>query len=205
MRMKRVIFFIGLVLLSSSVSAQVLGTNTIIPEGTCGAGVSANAILCANSADHVVSVNSNAGTLTNFPTTVYSTASYTNATTTLSNITGLSFPVSASRNYHATCRVTWQASGTTGPKYQFTGPAAPTAVMVGGTLAKTVTTASQLSAVAYATVITDAVAVTTLTNFTDIIDIGLINGVNAGTVQLQAAEQGAGTLTVQNGSFCFVQ
>lgn len=144
------------------------------------------------------------------PQTLYASAGYTNATTTFSNITGLSFAVAASTNYHATCYLTWSPGGATtvGPKYIWTGPASPTAVTATGILAKTVTTASYLSvAVAsFATTLDDAVAVTASITQTDVVSIGVINGVNSGTVQLQAALHSAsGTYTLANGSYCSVQ
>lgn len=141
------------------------------------------------------------------PLTVFLTGSaYTNATTTFSNVTGLAFPVAASTNYHAICRITWQGSaGTTGPKYQFTGPASPTAVAVGMNSIVTATTVITASATAFSSAVANSGTVTTATNFTDTVDVSVLNGVNAGTVQLQAAANGAGTLTIQPGSYCTVQ
>jgi hypothetical protein len=43
------------------------------------------------------------------------------------------------------------------------------------------------------------------TNYVANISLGIINGANAGTVTLQAAANGAGTLTIQPGSFCVMQ
>lgn len=142
-----------------------------------------------------------------FPGTVVLTGSaYTNATTTLSNVTGLSFPVAAGTNYTAECYLTWQGSaGTTGPKWTFTGPATPTAVNIGATSAVTATTLTQGVSTAFGTSVNNAGTITTATNFTDRVTLGLVNGANAGTVQLQAAANGAGTLTVQPGSYCKVQ
>ena len=144
------------------------------------------------------------------PQTVYATAGYTNATSGFTNVTGLSFAVAANTSYHATCYMTWNPGGATtvGPKYIWTGPASPTAVTAAGILAKTVTTASYLSvAVAsFATTLDDAVAVTASITQTDTLSIGVINGANAGTVQLQAALHSAsGTYTLSNGSYCSVQ
>lgn len=142
----------------------------------------------------------------NAPTVTFVTSAYTNATTTFSNVTNLSFAVVASKNYKATCRITWQGSASTaGPKYQFTGPAAPTAVAVGMNSVVTATTTTAASAVAFSSPVANAGTVTATTNFTDTIDIGLVNGANAGTVQLQAAANGVGTLTIQPGSYCSVQ
>jgi hypothetical protein len=42
-------------------------------------------------------------------------------------------------------------------------------------------------------------------NHTGIITLGLVNGVNAGTVQLQAAANGSGTVTIAVGSYCTMQ
>lgn len=142
----------------------------------------------------------------NAPKSAYVTSAYTNATTTFSNVTALSFAVGATTNYHATCRITWQGSaGTTGPKYQFTGPAAPTAVAVGMNSVVTATTVIAASAVAFSSAVANTGTVTAATNFTDTIDIGVVNGANAGTVQLQAAANGVGTLTIQPGSYCSIQ
>lgn len=142
-----------------------------------------------------------------FPGTVFLTGSaYTNATTGLTNVTGLLFPVAANTNYTATCKLTWQGSaGTTGPKWTFTGPAAPTAVNIGAVSAVTATTFTQGVSTAFGTSVNNAGTITTATNFTDTVTLQLINGANAGTVQLQAAANGAGTLTVQPGSWCLAQ
>jgi hypothetical protein len=208
MKIRLLLLWLLLVLVGvAPLSAQTLGTNTNIPEGTCGAGVAAADIVCANAADHTISINPNNGTLTNVPATVFLTGSaYTNGTTTFSSITGLSFPVSASRNYHAICRITWQGSAnTTGPKYQFTGPATPTSVAAGMQSTVTATTFITASAVAFSSAMANSGTVTTGTNFTDTVDLAVLNGANAGTVQLQAAANGAGTLTIQPGSSCLVQ
>lgn len=139
--------------------------------------------------------------------TAYLTGSaYTNATTTFSNVTGLALPIAASQNYHVTCRITWQGTAaTTGPKYQFTGPASPTAVAAGMLSVVTATTFITASATAFSSAMANSGTVTTATNFTDVVDVSVINGANAGTVQLQAAANGAGTLTIQPGSYCMEQ
>jgi hypothetical protein len=43
------------------------------------------------------------------------------------------------------------------------------------------------------------------TNFEADVTMGLINGSNAGTVTVQAAANGSGTLTIQPGSGCQIQ
>lgn len=142
-----------------------------------------------------------------FPGTVFLTGSaYTNATTGFTSVTGLAFPVAASTNYTAHCNIVWQGSaGTTGPKYQFTGPGSPTAVGLGMHSTVTATTFITAAAVAFSSPVANSGTVTTATNFEDQLDLMVLNGTNAGTVQLQAAANGAGTLTIQPGSSCQVQ
>ncbi len=163
------------------------------------------AISIAGLAAYLLTPTTHGQTLGKASTAVYSTGSYTNATTTFSNVTGLSIPVGASDNYEITCRIVWQASANTaGPKYQFTGPSAPTAVAAGMNSVVTATTVIAASATAFSSVMANTGTVTTTTNFADTVSVGVINGTNAGTVQLQAAANGAGTLTIQNGSYCTV-
>lgn len=131
---------------------------------------------------------------------------YTNATTTFSNVPDLGWSVAASGQLHAVCRITWQGSATTtGPKYQVTGPASPTAVAVGVFSNVTSSTYTSGSAVAFSSAVANAGTITATTNFTDTVDVQVQNGTTAGTVQLQEAANGAGTLTVQPGSSCIVQ
>lgn len=233
--MKKVIIGLVIVLSSAVLFAQQLGITSVqnIASLTLNAvtnqltlGAPAHTLIINSTAPAAASrtytipdaaANANFGlfanapaTLQTTPLTVYATAGYTNATTTFSNITGLSFAVAASTNYHAICYLTWDPGGATtvGPKYIWTGPASPTAVTASGSLAKTVTTSSFLSVkvASFATTLDDAVAVTASITQTDVLNIGVINGANAGTVQLQAALHSAsGTYTLANGSYCTVQ
>lgn len=136
-------------------------------------------------------------------TTGFVTASYTNATTTFSSVPNLSFPVSAGANYYVECEIVWQGSAnTTGAKYQWTGPASPSAVVSGATFGITATTSGNAAAVAFSSAMANTGTITTATNFHDVVRLSLINGATAGTVQLQAAANGVGTLTIQAGSSC---
>lgn len=134
-------------------------------------------------------------------------AAYTNATTTFSNVTGLTnMPVQAKTSAKIHCDIYWQSSTTTaGPKYQFTGPASPTSVISQATSMDTTATFLQSVVTAFSTPMANTTAVTATTNFHDTVDLSLINGVNAGVVTLQAAANGAGTLTIQPGSVCTQQ
>jgi hypothetical protein len=141
-----------------------------------------------------------------FPSTLIATSSYSNNSTTFSN-TALSFPVSANHTYTATCLVVWSASATTaGPKFQITGPSSPATVLFsvdGGTGAAAYADAS---ATAFSSAITAfGTAGATSTNYTAHINISVVNGANSGTVTLQAAANGTGTLTIQPGSYCVQQ
>ncbi len=132
------------------------------------------------------------------------TAAYTNATTTYSTVTNLSFPVVSNHTYSMTCNLVWQGSVTTaGPKLQVTGPSSPTAVLLaadGGTgaaaYADAAVTAFSSGITAFGTAGAGA------TNYVMHVNLTVINGANAGTVALQAAANGSGTLTVQPGSYC---
>jgi hypothetical protein len=144
-------------------------------------------------------------------TAITSGAAYTNATTTFSNVVGgsgqtLQFSVEASTNYIVHCKLVWQGSAnTTGPKFQWTGPASPTAVAATAFSNVTATTFNEVSSVAFSSSMANAGTITTATNFVADVTLGLVNGTNAGTVTLQAAANGAGTLTIQPGSFCQLQ
>jgi hypothetical protein len=111
--------------------------------------------------------------------------------------------VAAGANYYVECEIVWQGSAnTTGAKYQWTGPSAPSAVVSGASFGITATTGGNAAAVAFSSAMANTGTITTATNFHDVVRFALINGVNAGTVQLQAAANGVGTLTIQPGSAC---
>jgi hypothetical protein len=140
------------------------------------------------------------------------TSQYTNATTTFSNVTGLSFAIDASTNYAISCKLIYQGSATTtGMKIQFTGPASPTKV----TAQTFQTTTTGAAGVFYSaavdgttfavTLAGPAAIVTTGADLSSTLDVGVENGTTAGTWQLQAAANGVGTLTIQVGSFCKMQ
>lgn len=136
---------------------------------------------------------------------------YTNATTTFSNVTGLSFALEASTNYSGECYLVYSASAVTaGPKVQFTGPASPTAVLYSSQIQLTnsvtaPTYADSAAASAFSTSQTASTAVTATTLLAVRINFSILNGTNAGTLQLQAASQGTGTLTLKQGSYCQMQ
>lgn len=141
-------------------------------------------------------------------TAVTSGTAYTNATTTFSDVVGnagqkLTFPVTVNGTYQVSCNILWQGSAaTTGPKFQWTGPASPTSVTASLNTAVTSVSTIQATATAFSSPMADTGVITTATNFIANVTLGLVNGANAGNVTLQAAANGAGTLTIQPGSSC---
>jgi hypothetical protein len=141
------------------------------------------------------------------------TAAYTNATTTFSNVigagatNGLSFTIDKNIRYTMHCSIVWQSSVlTAGPQFQITGPAAPTSVAITMISAITAATTASAAATAFSSPLNPVgAAVTATTNEVAYIDMELINGANSGVIQLQAAAQGVGTLTIQQGSGCTLQ
>ena len=145
--------------------------------------------------------------------TVVLTAAYTNATTTFSNVQdatphALGFAVNASQTMVVNCMLMYQVSaGTDGLIVQWTGPASPTGFEADMQYTTTGTTTVSVAPVtALSTQIpTTGTAATATTNFIAKVHATLINGANAGTLQLQAKGVGTGTLTIGIGSFCHAE
>lgn len=133
------------------------------------------------------------------------TSTYTNATTTPSNIPGLSVAVAANTNYTIIFHLYYQGSASTaGLDITVTGPASPTSVIYAYEEHNALATVVDSVATAFGTKLVGG-TITATTNFSALVTIGLRNGANAGTVQLQGSATGAGTVTVQIGSFGIVQ
>jgi len=135
------------------------------------------------------------------------TTTYTNATTTFSTVGPWTWTVAASRTYTFQCTVYFQGSATTaGPKFQATGPASPGAFAL-GVEGYTNTTALANAVVTSLSSANTALGTlgATATNLVAHVSGALINGSNAGTFVIQAAANGTGTLTIQDGSFCVLQ
>lgn len=175
-------------------------------EGTDITGATSVFALNGNSADHTGHWSGNNGTVQHLQQAVYSTGTYTNATTTFSSVTGLSATVAASTNYAMECHLYFQASaGTAGIKAQITGPASPTAVNIGLHQPFTVSTYNDQVATAFSTSMGTTTTTSTGISLEAVLTMGLQNGVNAGTIQVQLASEGTGTLTLNNGSYCKTQ
>lgn len=160
----------------------------------------------ADTADHMWKFNPNNSGEQHVPQVYRLTAQYTNSTTGFTTVgtPNIAFPVNASQNYTATCHLYYQAAATGGLNIQFTGPAAATAVNYGITEPTSASAENSQVATAFSTSLGAAV-VTATTNFDAIVSFSLINGVNAGTVTLQAKSSAAAQLQIQAGSYCQVQ
>jgi hypothetical protein len=166
---------------------------------------------CSANNQVMISVANNAGPGCEALSAFVSGSDYTNATAGATNVTGLSFPIKASQKYAISCKLIYQGSATTTTMtLTSTGPATPTKVT-----AQTVMDTTSGSGAAFFSGATDGTTfgftlgpptaiVTTATDLYSTLDVGIINGVNAGTWQLQATN-GTGTLTIRAGSFCKIQ
>jgi hypothetical protein len=207
MKFLKIVLISLLIITPNILVAQTLGTNTQIPEGTCITSTAGTDILCGNSADHQPATSANAAGIQNMAATFFLANNYTNATTSFTSVTALAFPVNMNRSYHATCHIIWSANTTiANPKYQWTGPNSSTLTLATNLFASvTLTSFANAFANTYSTTIVQTSAVLASTTFIDTIEFALANGANKGTVQLQAAAQGAGTVTILAGSSCVVQ
>ena len=127
--------------------------------------------------------------------------------TSLTNLTGLSFSVEANTNYVMSCMLYYQVSATTNNLIvAITGPSTPTGVTYSFFDPNTAT-AIGVSAVAtaFASTLSGAGTSVATTNLPATITMGLRNGANAGTVQVQAGSTGTGSSTVQAQSWCQLQ
>jgi len=134
------------------------------------------------------------------------TADVTNATVNLSNVTGLSFAVSASTDYAFQFTIAWSSTATTtGIRIDLTGPASPTELtwsretMLSGAAG---TDAYQSRAlVAYesdaATASVDQANTRRIARITGV----LRNGANAGTLQVRFAAETANEVRIYRGSW----
>ena len=127
--------------------------------------------------------------------------------TSVTNLTGLSFSVEANTKYVMNCTLYYQVSATTANlSIAITGPASPTFVTYSLFDTDTATGVAESGvATSFATTLSGSGTSTATTNFPATVTMGLSNGVNAGTVQVQAGAVGTGNSTIQTGSWCQLQ
>lgn len=115
--------------------------------------------------------------------------------------TGLSFPIAATQRVHARFHFIFSVGATGGIRSQIVVPAAVTnfinTILLWNTVAPSVTSGSQTSSAAFTNALANAG-----THFIDM-ELDLENGANAGTVDLQFAQNTSDvlTLTLFRGSF----
>jgi hypothetical protein len=126
----------------------------------------------------------------------------TNSTVTMASLTDFAVPVAAATAYMLDYTIMFaSAATTTGIQIGVTGPASPTSVLIVAETQITTTTWQTATATAYGN-LTASTGVSTITvpNLCRV-KIVLLNGVNAGTVQIQfASEVAASAITVKAGS-----
>lgn len=191
---------------TQNLTSKTIGDALPFTETTAPAGSTGKDIISGDSTDHMLHQNNNNGGNQQIPIVLMLTAQYTNSTTGFTTVgtPNLAFPVAANRNYTATCHIYYQAAATGGLNIQFTGPAAPTAVTIGLNLPLSSTTFATGVVTAFGSSVGAAVTTAT-TNWDAVVSLGLLNGVNAGTVTLQAKSSAAAQLQIQAGSYCIVQ
>lgn len=136
----------------------------------------------------------------------YLVSNYTNATTIFTNVPGLSFPVAANTNYKVRCDLDYLTNNTTtgGLQIQWTGPASPTAVTYDAAIYNTPANVNSNVTQVFSGALSGGIPNSTTSAFIATTTMTLRNGVNAGTIQLQAAATGVGTITIIPGS-CSLQ
>jgi hypothetical protein len=138
---------------------------------------------------------------------VYVTSGFSTSSFSMAPVPSLGIPVAANTNYGIECYISYQvASTSTVPQINFTGPASPTAVTYHSdwqTVANSTTVPPYETSTAAAFGTSQGASnITGTTNLAIHLHLGLINGPNAGTVQLNAAAPVGGPFTINPTSWC---
>jgi hypothetical protein len=129
-------------------------------------------------------------------------ANYTNNSATVSTVV-TSETIPASVNASFSCFFTWLGSLTsTALTIQINTPATPTAINANVVIENSNTAPKPQLITAGGTSVTGGAAVIASQAYTLSIYGTLENGSNSGTIQIQAAESGGGTVTINRGGFC---
>lgn len=125
------------------------------------------------------------------------------SSTAFGDVTGLAFAVLANGEYDFEFVLKVAGNSTDEAKFQLTGPAAPTSLVFGANSQVTPTAAKNSAAIAFSTEIDANLAGANNTEQIVTIRGYLVNGANAGTVQLQFAQQSSSVnaLTIRALSF----
>jgi hypothetical protein len=140
---------------------------------------------------------------------LFLTSNYTNSTTTFTNVPGWSFAAAANTNYALHCDFTYQESLSGAQlQLQVTGPSSPTAVEInfsefGANYSGPSYMVSNASAFSTPVLAGQACTSGSFGPCAGTLTMTLINGANAGTVQVQAAATAAHQVTIYPG-YCKV-
>ena len=152
--------------------------------------------------------NPSVGSFAKMPRTGIMTSAQANLTT-LADLSNLSFTVEANTSYVLICTLYYQVSATSAKlAIAITGPNSPTFVTYGLFDPNTATGIALGAAVAttgFGSSLSGVGNSISTANIPATITMGLRNGSNADTVQVQAGRSGTGTVTVQKGSYCQMQ
>lgn len=171
-------------------SKALAGTDSSI--ATTAGSLTNGALACGDANGGVTTTGCTAGTGPNELNLTSVTGNMT-ATTTPTNVTGISMSVLANTTYIGQCFLQTSASaGTT--QITWTGPASPTAVSFSGTLNASMGTA-------FGTLVNGTSSTTRQAQATVFY---LENGANAGSIQLQFQNSSTGTSTMYAGSYCII-
>lgn len=167
-----------------------------------GSGATGDALFTAASASAARTTLGFDAAVPKIPITFSNNSDFTTASTSFVDVTGLSFPVAANKNYQVVFHLNTNKNDSNGMQYRITGPASPTRVF-----GRVIVFTSSTSASAADIPTAFNTASTTFNTFNGdslaFSSPGIIvsNGVNAGTVQLQIRAVTGGTAKIYAGSW----
>lgn len=197
---------------SGGTGATSLGSsnNVVLGNGSGALTASADAFPAAAPTNNHSSVGFSSigvGSYYQAPQKAMLTSLFTTASTSLVNVTGLSFSVDANTSYVLTCELAYKSVASDGMSIAFTGPASPTLATYSVSYYTSATAANGASTTGnvFGTAIGGVTIVTANTDFPATISGGFTMGTNSGTLQLQVKNGAAVTLGIEAGSWCQLQ
>lgn len=184
------------------------GTDFSMTEGSAPSGTSGADVIYGDSTAHLPRWNANNMGFQNLPQTNVLSSAYTSSSSTFTNVTGMSWSVLPNTNYTMTCTLLYKGNGSTAnsPKFQITGPSTPTAVAL-GIDGYNGTSYVEGVAIGFSSSLDPFGTMANVgTVYLAHINLGVANGLNGGTIALQASNSvGTDTITILAGSFCTFQ
>jgi hypothetical protein len=190
----------------STFSGQATTNAFYVTDAPCAAGIGGLTLFCSDSTDNLVKININGSGLTNLPETTQLTSNYTNSTTSFTPLPSFSYDPSTGHNYTISCKMFVEGSAVTAaPKFEIVGTAVLNYLVVSLSAASGVAALGNTTTNAYSTALTlGNLGATAPTFFEQDINIGFQVS-TTGAFNLNAAANGAGTLTILAGSTCSFQ